>query len=255
MNILLALRAELLKTRRTASLYVTLLAAAFVPLVFYFEYATETKLDVDLKTDALNVHLADGFEVLNVAILPMFVILVSTLLAQIEFRSNAWKQVLAAPQPLVQVYAAKFLLLQLFIVLFLVCFNGLMFATLLLLNLQFPEINLFANILNVPAWLRSNAVSYVLVLALGAFQFGLSMRLRNFIAPIAIGFVGWIGAGMMVFEAKLGFADLFPFAYPMLGIHQGYQQRTWEIAGYSLAYAALFLVVGYWVFRRRGGKG
>jgi hypothetical protein len=55
-------------------------------------------------------------------ILPLFVILVSTLLPQTEYRSNTWKQLLASPQPLAQLYVSKFLLVQMLVILFLTSF-------------------------------------------------------------------------------------------------------------------------------------
>ena len=49
---------------------------------------------------------------------PLFIILVCTLLPQIEYKNNTWKQVLTSPQTKWNIFLAKFINLQLFILLF-----------------------------------------------------------------------------------------------------------------------------------------
>lgn len=97
MSLIVALRSELLKTRRTASLYLTIAAAAFGPLITMFEMLIEGVQKND-PTKIFNLLFIEEFQVTGLLALPLFLILVCTLLPQVEYINNTWKQVLTAPQ-------------------------------------------------------------------------------------------------------------------------------------------------------------
>src|SRR5688572_9330653 len=115
MKLLTSLHSEMLKTKRTASFYFTLLVAVPVPLIFLINVLTG---GVDLEAtrmDPLNAMFELGAERNGILFFPIFVILVCTLLPQIEYRNNTWKQVLASPQTKSNVFLAKFFNINLLI--------------------------------------------------------------------------------------------------------------------------------------------
>ena len=89
MNLLISVRSEILKTKRTAAFYLTIIAAALVPFILLLDVCFDGISPENMK-DAFNALLREGFGILSVLIFPMFVILVCTLLPQIEFRNNTW---------------------------------------------------------------------------------------------------------------------------------------------------------------------
>ena len=97
MKFLTALRSEILKTKRTASFYFTLAGAAPIPAIFLLNVLTGGGDLNAIRKDPLNGIFELGLERNGVMFLPLFVILVCTLLPQIEYRNNTWKQVFAAP--------------------------------------------------------------------------------------------------------------------------------------------------------------
>lgn len=89
MNLLTSFRSEILKTKGTASWYLTVIAAAIFPLLLLLDVCIDGVSRETLK-DPLNIFFTEGFKGLNLLILPIYVILICTLLPQIEYRNNAW---------------------------------------------------------------------------------------------------------------------------------------------------------------------
>src|SRR5215203_7500463 len=117
MNLLISLRSEILKTKRTAAFYFTLVGAAVIPFTFLLNLLMDGIEDT--RKDPLNSILKLHSEMNGLVIFPMFVILVCTLLPQIEYRNNTWKQLLSSPQTKWNIFLAKFINVQFFIFLFL----------------------------------------------------------------------------------------------------------------------------------------
>src|SRR5436190_23525699 len=117
MNYVPSLRAEFLKVKRTSLIYFTLLAAAFVPVVMLLENLDGTPSEDLNRAEPFQSYYAEGWMFIAFLILPMFIVLISTLLLQIEHRNNTWKQVLASPQQFHTILVSKFIVLQAFIIL------------------------------------------------------------------------------------------------------------------------------------------
>src|SRR5687767_3775007 len=120
-------------------------------------------------------------EMNSVALFPLFVILICTLLPQIEYRNNTWKQVFASPQTKGNVFLAKFMNVHLLMLVFLIATHLFMFLTIAGVNFIKPTLNLFKHPLNGTTVLVNAANAYILLLAVCAIQFWLGLRFRNFI--------------------------------------------------------------------------
>jgi hypothetical protein len=251
MKLLTTLRSEMLKTKRTASFYFTLLGAAPVPLIFLLNVLTG---GADLNTtrkDPLNAIFELGTERNGLIFFPMFVILVCTLLPQIEYRNNTWKQVFASPQSKGNVFLAKFLNINLLILLFLIA--NLFFMTLVVVVMHFfhPALDLLSQPFDATRLLVLIANVYVTMLAVCAFQFWLGLRFRNFIIPTAVGFALWIAGMMMSFEFQSDLVEFFPYSFQTLPFIPDLQSKMSQVAWTSVGYATLFLMLGFLDFRRR----
>jgi lantibiotic transport system permease protein len=251
MKLLIALRSEILKTKRTASFYFTLIIAALVPLILMLNVLTGGG-DVDaIHKGSLNAVFDLGMERTGLVFFPMFVILVCTLLPQIEYRNNTWKQVFTAPHTKGTVFIAKFLNINRLILLFLLA--TLVYMSLVIVAIHFcnPERHIFNQPFDAAKLFISIGNSYVTMLAICAFQFWLGLRFRNFIIPTAIGFVLWITGMMMVLEFKSDMIEYFPYSFPTFSFIYTLQPKLAQVAWTSVAYATVFLLLGFLDFRRR----
>src|SRR5215218_2653874 len=119
MSFVIATRAEVLKTKRTASIWLTVLGAGFIPALFMLVYLLKPEGSLSqLKQAPWNVHFMWGWQALSVFLFPMYIILICSLIPQIEYRNNTWKQVFAAPQSTGTIFLSKFLVIQFMILFF-----------------------------------------------------------------------------------------------------------------------------------------
>jgi lantibiotic transport system permease protein len=159
MNLVISLRSEIFKTKRTAVFYFTLISAAIVPVIFLLNVLGD---DLDsTKKDPLNMIFKLLSDMNGVAFFPWFVILICTLLPQIEYRNNTWKQVFTSPQPKLNVLTAKFINIHLLMLLFLVSTHLFMFLAIALANAIDPTIGLYKNPLDGQVVCFSERSKYV----------------------------------------------------------------------------------------------
>ena len=191
----------------------------------------------------------------SVVALPIYQILVCTLSPQVEYKNNTWKQVLTSPQTKMNIFLAKFINIQLLIGLFLV--TNLLFMIIGAVILHFIEPSL--HVLNQPLhWddiLMSRVSAYVALLAMCAIQYWLGLKFKNFIVPIAIGIALWFTGTILVMQVKSGLVAYFPYSFHAYGKFPVDKPELIHSIGWtSLAYAVLFLCIGYFDFRNRQMK-
>ena len=250
MNLLISLRSELLKTRK-ASFYLTLIGAAVGPVMFLLNVLLdENEIDPSQK-DPLNAVFKILSDMNGTALFPLFVILICTLLPQIEYRNNTWKQVFASPQTKVNVFLAKFMNVHLLMLVFLIATHVFMLLAVVGINFIKPALNLFEHPLNGITVLVNAANAYILSLAVCAIQFWMGLRFRNFIVPIGIGFALWLAGTIMAVQYKSNLVFYFPYSFPAFPVSTKLKSQLTQVAWTSLGYALLFLIVAFFDFRRR----
>jgi lantibiotic transport system permease protein len=251
MNFFISFRSELLKTRRTASFYLTLIGAAVGPTLYLFNVLLDDgELDGKSK-DPLNALFKILSEMNGVALFPLFIILICTLLPQIEYRNNTWKQIFASPQTKANVFIAKFMNVHLLMLIFLIATHLFMFLTIAAINFIKPDLELFKHPFDKSIVIVNAANAYLVMLAVCAIQFWIGLRSRNFIAPIGIGLALWLIGTIMGVQYKSSLVDYFPYSFQAYLVSPGLKPQLTQIAWTSVGYSLLFLIVGFFDFRRR----
>jgi hypothetical protein len=250
MNLIISLRSELLKTR-TASFYLTVIGAAVGPVMFLLNDLLDEGETDSLKKDSLNALFKILSDMNGTALFPLFVILICTLLPQIEYRNNTWKQVFTSPQTKFNVFLAKFINVHLLMLVFLIATHLFMFLAVVAINFIKPTLNLFKHPLDGSTVLVNAANAYILLLAVCAIQFWLGLRFRNFIVPIGIGFALWLAGTIMTVQYKSNLVFYFPYCFHAFPVSTKLKSQITQVAWTSLEYALLFLIIGFFDFRRR----
>ena len=248
MNLLTSFRSEILKTRRTATFYFTVIASALVPCISLLAAWLDGP-DVDPGEDPFTAILRLRFNFLCGVIFPMYIMLVCTLLAQMEYRNNTWKQVFTSPQSKLNIFIARFLNVHVLVILFLLLYNILLVISLLVIHFMLPALHL----LNKPHWselITWNVNTYVSALALIAVQFWLGLRFRNFIVPLGIGLTLWLIGVMMVAGYHVPNAYIFPYTYTAYTAFPKNNELLPAVQWGSVVYMVVFLVLGFVDFRR-----
>ena len=247
MSIVIALRAEVLKTRKTAAFYCTLISAALIPTIYALNIFTHGLPDEDESVkDPLN-SIFMGSSIMNtVAIFPLFVVVLCTLLAQIEYRNQAWKQVLSAPHTKANVFLSKFLTVQLMMLLFIVATHVFIWVVAVIAHYKLPELDVLHRAFDGKKIYQGLLNMYITTLALCTIQFWLALRFRNFIIGIAVGLALWLVGTLLALEMNSPMANYFPYSFPAMGV----KSNTTDFNGSSLIYSGVILVIGFLEFRR-----
>jgi hypothetical protein len=252
MSLIISLRSEVLKTKRTAAFYFTLIGAAVIPLILLFNIASNGfPAEGNGNKDPINFLFALTAEITSICIFPMFVVLICTLLPQIEYKNTAWKQVLTSPQTKLNVFVSKFLNIQLLMLLFLVANHLFIWIVVIVSHFILPEMNVLQHSFDPYRVLSDYAHIYVSVLAICAIQFWIGLRSKNFIVPIAIGIACWFVGTIMVFENKSAASPYFPYSFHAIRLSDVFKPRLSQVEWTSFGYSILFLVLGFLDFKRR----
>lgn len=197
-----------------------------------------------------------AWESVVVFLLPMCVILVTALLAQLEHRNTTWKQVSVLPVAQTTIYLAKLLVAVALVAQFLLLFVaagalGALLPAWILDDVTFPA---------AVAWwapVEDAALYFALALPIVVAQFAISLRVSNFLVPVGTGFLLWIAALALL---SWRHAYLVPYGHGIqayLASQPAAKVRVDAalLHGAAGVFTALFLLAGLVVFVRRPVKG
>lgn len=187
------------------------------------------------------------WESMAVFFLPLGAILAVSLIAQIEFKSNGWKQVHTLPVSAAAIFTAKLAVILVMMVQFLLLFNAGIYAAgmlpaALLAGVPYPK----GTFLSLPL-LRENALYFLDALPIVAAQYLMALRSHNFLVPIGIGFMAWVAALAAVASKA---ATWWPYSYTSIHYLRGGESH-WLAAGFFVA----LTIAGYVLFATRAEKG
>ena len=193
-------KAEILKCRNTSAIWLTLLAAAFLPAINCLILLGRPDVFVPkLKIDPWLIFLRMNWKNGASIILPLYVILLNNAIVQIEYRNNTWKQVYALPRRYTDIFFSKWVVVLGFLAAFFIFFNSCMIGA-----------GLVTGWINNGYVFSSRPLPYKTMLILSgrigwgilgvtALQFWLSLRFRNYIVPIAVG-IGLLVTGLVLMD-------------------------------------------------------
>jgi lantibiotic transport system permease protein len=207
-------RAELLKSKRTASVWLAVIGALFVPLVNFISLMARPDYFVKkLSTNTWETWINENWTIAGIFILPMFVILAASLLVQIEYRNNAWKQVYASPRSYADIFFSKLAVIHFFVLFCFLLFNVFVVMSAYMAIVFNSGYRSFLQPLPWYLLFTFFAKAYFSVLAITVIQYWLSLRFRNFIVPMGIG-LALLVAGLVVHEWEKIY--YYPYMYPAI---------------------------------------
>jgi hypothetical protein len=212
------------------------------------------------------LYALDGFwpnlwrncwESMAVFFLPLGAILATSLITQIEFKSNAWKQVHTLPVSTAVLFLSKLGVILVMLVQFLLLFNAGIYASGMLPYVLVPGVPYPKGSFASLPLLRDNAHYFLACLPIVAAQYLMALRSHNVLIPIGIGFMAWVGA-LAAVSSKL--AVWWPYGYTIVHYLRGtpkgahfaaYGHLHWLAAIFFLLLTAL----SYCLFVTRSEKG
>ena len=254
-----SLHSEWLKQRRSLAARMVLAGAFFTPAIIVVARLLqhETLPQLYAGADFWPALWRSAWESAAIFFLPMGAVLATSLIVQIEYRNNAWKQVHALPLSLATLYFAKLTIVVLMLVQFIVLFNLGIWLSAALPAWLLPGVTMPAAPIPFAQFLYDDLRFLAACLPIVALQYLLSLRFANFMVPVGIGFMLWVGS-LAALSSRWGVFS--PYAYTMLEYLGGQPQTKlpppmFSVPWLAIGYAAVFIATGYVLFASRRQKG
>lgn len=247
-------RVELWKCRKTAAYWLTIIGGTFIPLVMLIMYLARPDVFVkELGADTWNTHIRNAMQPAAAFLLPVYTILVTSLVVQIEFRNNTWKQVYASPRSFADIYFSKYVVVHLMITGCFLLFNMFLVLSGYIANIFRPGYSFFSSAVPWEMLFSITGRLYVSILAMTAIQYWISLRLRNYIAPVGIGLALLI-VGLMIMQwDKIIY---YPYAYTAVTFFKDNASKPMGPQGwYSVIWMAAILGLSFWDSVNRRERG
>jgi hypothetical protein len=247
-----------LKTKRSLASWLVIAGAFFTPIIIIVARLAHYKQlpEIYRNPGFWNVLWHSCWESMAIFLLPFGLILATTLLTQLEFKNNSWKQVHVLPLTYTTIFTAKILVILLLVLQFFILFNlGYFLAAwipyLLVSNVAWP-------LAEIPftAMLRENGYFFIDSLPILALQFLISLKFKNFLIPIGVGFVFWLTA-LGTLSWKYGY--WMPYSYGMYNFLKQNSGRAatpeMNIHWMALGYTVFFTIISYILYIGKKEKG
>jgi len=202
-------------------------------------------------------HWNRSWESMEIFFLPIGITLAISLIAQIEYKNNAWKQLHTTPQTFTTIFFAKFLVFFIMLVEVFALFNLGLYLSAIIPALIFNDVPYPTAPIPFLTFWNVNVNFFVGCLPIAALQYLISLQFKNFLVPVGAGFAIWfVSIGMLSWE----YSYLLPYAHGAVSYLSSSGQFTnkeipFNIEYLALVYFAVFTVAGWILYVTKKDKG
>lgn len=255
-GIVRSIQSEWLKKKRTAGAWLVVAGALFIPLILLVARIVnfENLYEQNTSADFWNKLTNNSWQFMAIFLLPMGVILATSLISQNEFRNNTWKQLHATPQYYSVIFFAKLSVILFMLLQFFVLFNIGIYLSGVVPGLFFSDIPYPIQSFPFLTILKISVNYFICCLPIVALQFLLSLQIRNFLIPLGAG-IALLIAALIALSWKYGY--VMPYSYcgirfmnAQTGVPSEQNLNLWAF-GYFVA----ITIVSYILYIRKKEKG
>jgi len=255
MELINSIQSEWLKTRKSAAAWLCIIGGLFIPLIFLigFLYNRQTLAMYGDEGNVWTLHFFQVWQAMVIFLLPMGLVLATSLITQMEFRNNTWKQLHATPQKYHTIFAAKFIVILGMTAQFFLYFNlGFILSGVvpsLLFDKALPD-----SVFPFEQFFVSNGKIFLTCLPILALQFLISLKFKNFLVPIGVGLVLLVAT--LIIVGNWEYAYLSPYSYgalTMMGVPEIMEKVN--IYWLSIIYFAVFMTISFVLYITKSEKG
>jgi len=255
-SFILNTKAEFLKSKRTAAFWLTIVGAAFVPVVNSLRLLARPDHFIPVfEKDPWKLIINDNWEAGSLFMLPMYVILVTSLVVQTEYKNNTWKQVYASPRTMADIFLSRFVVIHTLILSAFMLFNVFILFTAGTVNLVYKGYTFFDHPVPWGTLFALTLKLYFSVLAITAIQYWLSLRFKNFIIPMGIG-IALLITGFMIHQWDKLYC--YPYMYSAIFFLPPFEKIPGFIRNaqvFDTIWFVVILLIAFWDMATRKEKG
>lgn len=248
--------AEFIKAKRSFALWLTIFAAVFIPVINAIILLQRPEILVaKFEQTPWLTFLRFNWKNVAAVILPMYIILITSLIVQIEFRNNTWKQVYASPRSFADIFFSKLLVIQVLVPFYIICFNCFVISSGLVVHSLNPAYKLTAASIDWHNLLLISGRVYLGCLAVSIIQYWLSLRFRNFVISLGFGLGLWItGIVLMDWDQII----YYPYVYSTFMFFIDFDKEPGQLVVLTIGSVTAFVLavgVAYYDIYRLPEKG
>ncbi|SDD53969.1 hypothetical protein SAMN04487996_101268 [Dyadobacter soli] len=249
-------QSEWIKKKNSSASWLTIIGAFFIPLIILTKRILDPQTLAEQNASAKIWHMLYNqcWQYMSVFVLPMGIILTASLITQLEFRNNAWKQVHTTPQSFTVLFLAKFCITLTMLVQFFLLFNLGIVLTGILPALIFPNVPFPKQDFPFQPFLAGNAKFFLYSLPILSLQYLLSLHIRNFMVPIGVGFAMVI-ASLIAVSWKYGYLLPYTYCSKQFLLNDNRIDPDVNIYAWSTGYFVLFTTLNFLLYISRKSRG
>jgi hypothetical protein len=199
----------------------------------------------------------NSWESMSVFLLPMGVILATSLITQIEYKNNTWKQLHTVPLSLTTIFLSKLAIIIVMMFQFFILFNIGIYLSAIIPYLLVSGVNYPKAPIPFVLFLKEDVLFFIDCLPIIAIQYLISLKYKNFLVPVGVGFAIWIAA-LGALSWKYGYT--IPYTYCMYNYLKGQTggraiKPDINIHLAAIFYFAVFTIMSYILYITKKEKG
>jgi len=209
------------------------------------------------REDFWNMLWRNSWESMAIFFLPLGAILSTSLIAQIEYKNNTWKQLHTLPLSYTTIFLAKLAVIVSLMAMFFVLFNIGIYLSAIVPYLLISGTPYPGGPMPWQSFLLDDLYYFLECLPIVALQYLLALRFKNFLVPVGLGFLFWVGA---IASVSWHFGYVIPYTYTMFHYLAGAEQTRAvapevNIHILAAAYFVIISAVSYILYLKRAEKG
>lgn len=207
-----SLQSEWIKTRRSTASWLVIIGGFFIPVIMILMRIIKSDQlpNAYRAADFWNRNFVQNWQVMAFFLLPMGVILATSLITQVEYRNNTWKQLHATPQHFSTIFFAKLTVIILMMLQFFILFNIGIYLSAVIPVLLFKNVSMPTGEFKAIFFLETNAKFFLDCLPVIALQYLVSLQFKNFLVPLGVGIALLVAA---TFAVQWQYGYFIPYTY------------------------------------------
>jgi len=249
-------QAEWLKKKRSLASWLVIIGAFFTPsiLILIKLIKSNTLREINMSPKFWENHWMNSWESMAIFLLPLGIILSASLITQLEFKNNTWKQWHTTPQHYTTLFMAKLAVIITMMLQFFILFNIGVYLSGVLPGLFIKGVPYPPEPIPYSMFLKQNINFFIACLPIIAFQYLISLQFKNFLVPVGSGIAFWI-ASVAAISWKYGYT--IPYTYGSLYFLKigGRYKQDINISGWAWGYFVAFTLLSYYFYVTKKEKG
>lgn len=215
MNFIKVLKSESIKRKGSSLNWLIFGGSFFIPFVILISRLVRHKQAImQNASDGVWMKLFNqNWQYMAILLLPMGIALATSLLNQIEYRNNTWKQLMVMPVSSSSIFLSKYITLLYILVQYFVLFTIGIYLTGLIPALIYTDVIYPKEHFPIDEYIKKSVEYFIDCLPIIAIQYLLSFHIRNYIVSIGVGFILLIGS-LIAMNWESGY--LLPYSYAAL---------------------------------------